>query len=509
MAEPIIPMPTKKETQSKVPPVVEQPKQQITPKDPVQNPDKPGTIPFKFSKDGSILVSKEFLEVNRDNIKAEAQKAGYDSPAEYLKSVVTGAVGKTGKWTGKTVGEAERLLWTPEQESKAAMIAKKHGMTPNEFKAIIAHESAGTMNPKVVNQIGATGLVQFVPTTAASYLLMEQRAAAVANAKTPEEKAAAEKNNPLFWQLSKENQKKAAEWGQRTMATLPVERQLDLADLYITDRANGKRGFENVYTAIFAGNPDVKEFKQGTAAYKYNKGLDKDKDGRITRDEWTQPVENKIKGVKKGNKLPEVSDEELEQMKDRASKVLQLAMPSTKREDIQTATTVVPAKITMPGSREQTEMASRDAGGLYWPQGSKEGEQVWVTGSLPKPSATGVLAHEYGHAMGLEDIGKGLPAPAQPGLMHWQGDEAGLTEGWSEVVQAAAETGGDVLDEEQSKREEDLYANVPSFLQGPLKSLVGVEQVKPSESFDYETMEQTSGVSPIAQEEWSSLKKKK
>jgi len=508
MADVLFPSPTRKQEQSKVPPIVERPSTDVNPKDPPQNPDKKGAVPFKFGKDGSILVSQEFLMDNRDSIKAEATKAGYDTPAEYLQAVVKGAAGKSGKWTGKSVSAAGKMQWTPEQESKATVIAQKHGMNPQEFKAIIAHESAGTMSPQVVNSVGATGIIQFMPTTSASYLLMEQRAAAIEAAKTPEEKAKAAKDNPLFWQLSPANQKKAAEWGQKTMANLPLERQLDLADLYITDRARGKKGFDNVYSAIFAGNPDAKEFKKGTAAYANNRALDKDKDGTITRDEWTQPVENKIKGVKSGVKVQPVSQEETQQVVDHATKVLRLAMPTTPKQDIETAATVVPTKIAVPGEREQEEMAARGAGGLYWPANSSGGERISVTGSLSKPAATGVMAHEIGHAMGLEDTGKGQPAPEQPGLMHWSGEEAGLTNNWSDVIRATAKTGGDVLDAEQAGRVEELYSGVPNFLKGPLQYLVGVEPSRPSDAFNQDLMEESSGPSPIGQDVWDREKRK-
>ena len=522
MADVLFPSPTRKQEQSKVPPIVERPSMDVIPKDPPQNPDKKGAVPFKFGKDGSILVSQEFLMDNRDTIKAEATKAGYDTPAEYLQAVVKGVAGKAGKWSGKSVSAAGKMKWTPEQESKATVIAQKHGMSPQEFKAIIEHESAGTMSPQVVNSIGATGIIQFMPTTSASYLLMEQRAAAIEAAKTPEEKAKAAKDNPLFWQLSPANQKKAAAWGQKTMANLPLERQLDLADLYITDRARGKKGFENVYSAIFAGNPEIKEFKKGTEAYSNNKALDKNGDGTITRKEWTQPVENKIKSVPTAEKTQSqaqsrgkpvgpapISQEETQQVVDRATKVLRLAMPTTPRQDIETAATVVPTKISVPGEREQAILAEDGGvGGLYWPQNSKEGEQIWVTGSLPKPAATGVMAHEIGHAMGLEDIGKGQPAPEQPGLMHWSGEEAGFTNNWSDVIRAAAKTGGDVLDAEQAGKVEDLYSGVPDFLKGPLQYLVDVRPSRPSDAFNQDLMEESSGPSPIGQDVWDSEKRK-
>jgi hypothetical protein len=497
------------------------------------------TNPFKL-KDGKVLVNRDFLEQYRGQLEEKADQHGFASAEDYLAAVASGATKSPQKgkdWSGKTVGEISPVEWSEQAKMKAAAIAKEHGMTPEEFMSIIRHESAGTYSPEVTNSIGATGIIQFLPTTAASYLLMEQRAAAMDAATSPEAKKQAAKDNPLFWQLSANDQKQAAVWGQKTMANLPVERQLDLADLYITDRAKGKKGLENVYTAIFAGNPNEQEFKEGTDAYKGNKGLDKDKDGTITREEWTAPVKKGVKEPsgpaqqayaaaksKKANNKGEsspTSPEEAEGMKSRAARILSLASPGTPRADIDTVATVVNTKFLSPGTEQNKFMTTaaegKPAAGLYWQTGAptsiaeyeaakKTGgryktenpEDVWVSKSVDKPTATGVLAHEYGHALKQEHT--------PTGLMSASADDS-MADGWSGVIKAAATSGGDYLNKEQQGREEALFADVPDFLRGPLGYLSGFEPNKPSESFSQSTMEASSGESPFATDSWQKPRK--
>lgn len=60
------------------------------------------------------------------------------------------------------------------KENKAAFVAKvvdisqKLGINPNWLMAIMFHETAGTLNSKIVNNIGCVGLIQFCPNGALS-----------------------------------------------------------------------------------------------------------------------------------------------------------------------------------------------------------------------------------------------------------------------------------------------------------------------------------------------------
>jgi hypothetical protein len=52
---------------------------------------------------------------------------------------------------------------------KLGQIADKYGFPVEWLANLINHESAGTWNPAIKNSIGATGLIQFLPSTALGY----------------------------------------------------------------------------------------------------------------------------------------------------------------------------------------------------------------------------------------------------------------------------------------------------------------------------------------------------
>jgi len=268
----------------------------------VKPESSPTAAPF-ILEGSKLKVSKGFMEEHREHLQGLADKHGYGSPEEYLVAVAANKIKPFGKkkYTGTTIADTDKLTWSPEDKDKARDIASRHGMKPEEFMAIVSHESAGTMNPQVVNKIGATGLIQFVPSTAAELLLKEQRAAAISAATTPEAVKAAKKNNKLYGELTEAQQNAAMTWAQKSIANLPVSRQLDLADLYISANAAGKKGMDNVYTAIFAGNPNQQTFKKGTKFYNNNESLDLNSDGVLTREEWMSRVRSKV-GVEESPK---------------------------------------------------------------------------------------------------------------------------------------------------------------------------------------------------------------
>jgi soluble lytic murein transglycosylase-like protein len=49
---------------------------------------------------------------------------------------------------------------------KVKKISANLGIDPNWLMAIMYFESAGTFSPSITNNIGATGLIQFIPSTA-------------------------------------------------------------------------------------------------------------------------------------------------------------------------------------------------------------------------------------------------------------------------------------------------------------------------------------------------------
>jgi hypothetical protein len=52
---------------------------------------------------------------------------------------------------------------------KLGQISDKYGFPVEWLANLINHESAGTWNPAIQNNIGATGLIQFLPSTASNY----------------------------------------------------------------------------------------------------------------------------------------------------------------------------------------------------------------------------------------------------------------------------------------------------------------------------------------------------
>lgn len=53
--------------------------------------------------------------------------------------------------------------------NKLAQVADKYGIPFEWLANLINHETAGTFNPAIRNSIGATGLIQFIPSTALGY----------------------------------------------------------------------------------------------------------------------------------------------------------------------------------------------------------------------------------------------------------------------------------------------------------------------------------------------------
>jgi len=509
-------------TQSKVPNYA-----QPLPAPELESKPKEKANPFVLHE-GKVLVNKAFVDSNRPYLENVASKFGM-TPEEYLGKVATATVAKpfaNKEWVGRASKEIGVEKWTPEAIAKAEAVAANHGMKREELLAIIAHESAGTFSPSVVNKdTGATGLIQFLPSTAADMLLKEQRAIAVSKATSPAEVKAAESSNPLYWQLSDKQRSAANQWAQKTVSQMPPERQLDLVDLYIEDRAQGKKGVDNVYRSIFAGSPDPKEFKKGTNAYKYNSGMDKNSDGTISKEEMVMDVNRKSKEFagadpvaallgnlppeKRGTNVP-VSPEEKEQMISRSKRILKLAAPNMPRQDIDTAATVVGSRLVTPKSPEGQYMATSQAGGtaagLYFGPATDGGpsrasrldgvpatgdsEEIWVNTGLPKQMATGVFAHELGHASGLDHTAE------KRGLMRPTADYSE----WSDVVKAAAEQGGDELDKEQEERESLILNSVPKPLQGLLADFI--PKTKPSAAFDYNLMRKASGEASAESDEW-------
>lgn len=62
-------------------------------------------------------------------------------------------------------------VYAPSQNElkKLGQVADKYGIPFEWLANLINHETAGTWNPAIQNSIGATGLIQFIPSTALGY----------------------------------------------------------------------------------------------------------------------------------------------------------------------------------------------------------------------------------------------------------------------------------------------------------------------------------------------------
>jgi hypothetical protein len=417
--------------------------------------------------------------------------------------------------------------WDDKDHALAKSVAEKHGMTDKELLGIIRHETAGTMSPAVQNSIGATGLIQFVPSTSAELLLNHKRDEAIRAANKvsdPAERktaiAKAEKDNPVYTELNPKERNSADKWAKESVKSMTVSQQLSLVDKYLDKAMRGKKGLDNAYTAIFAGNPNQTEMKKGTQAYANNAVLDKDKDGVITRQEWTKPVLNKIEGAPKANtaavpasKYRQISDESQQDVYKDAENIAALANPTVPRLAINTAVNSVPLSVSAPGTPEYDRLMEKDkeAAALWYPPNSSGGERIAVNPYLSRSQAVGPIAHEIGHALGQEEM-------TAPGTIGYKNGLQFINGGRPAAIEAAAKQGGRAMDLEQAQIEnaeafkilapgelEEIRRNLNAPNLTPAQAAAwktGVPQVRSSQSFDLELMKRTSGPSPLDSKTW-------
>lgn len=135
-----------------------------------------------------------------------------------------------------------------EFKQKTIDIAGRLGMDPNHLMSIMSFESG--LNPRAVNGAsGATGLIQFLPSTARGL------GTTVADLKN-----------------------------------MSAERQLDFVEKYLSPYKNRMRTIEDAYMAVFQpvaiGKPNSAVlFSRGSTAYSQNSALDIDRNGSITKGE--------------------------------------------------------------------------------------------------------------------------------------------------------------------------------------------------------------------------------
>lgn len=139
-------------------------------------------------------------------------------------------------------------------------LAGRLGTRPEYLLAVMSFETGGSFNPAIRNGIGATGLIQFLPSTARGL-------------------------------------------GTTTdaLARMSSTEQLQFVEKYFDQpHFRGKLGsLEGLYTAVLSGqarsNPNDVLFTRGTRAYDQNP-LDWNKDGQITAGEAVTPVAARLYG---------------------------------------------------------------------------------------------------------------------------------------------------------------------------------------------------------------------
>ena len=147
---------------------------------------------------------------------------------------------------------------TPAFIQEVEAMAQRLGTRPEYLMAVMSFESG--LDPTAVNGTsGATGLIQFLDSTAAG----------------------------LGTSTAELSQMSAID-------------QLKYVEAYLEPFKGKLDTLEGVYTSVLSGSPkadpDTVLFSAGTAAYSQNSGLDLDNDGQITSAEATQKVRDEVDG---------------------------------------------------------------------------------------------------------------------------------------------------------------------------------------------------------------------
>lgn len=156
---------------------------------------------------------------------------------------------------------------SPAFKAKVVAISGRLQVSPDFLMSCMAFESGETFSPLIRNAAGsgAIGLIQFMPSTA-----------------------------------------KTLQTSTKALGTMTPEQQLDYVEAYFEDYAGRLHTIEDIYMAILypkaiGRGSDYVLFKSGTVAFRQNKGLDSDQDGKVTAHEAAAAVRRKyIKGLGQG-----------------------------------------------------------------------------------------------------------------------------------------------------------------------------------------------------------------
>lgn len=152
-------------------------------------------------------------------------------------------------------------------------MCRRNGWTleyANWLMACIAFETGGTFSPSIKNMAGsgATGLIQFMPLTALGLFY----------------------SNAEISRMDRETKRTLGRECCEKLAKMTDVEQLQYVEAYFKPYAKRISCLEDMYMAIlmpsYIGKPnDSALFTDGTVAYRQNSGLDKDKDGKVTKAE--------------------------------------------------------------------------------------------------------------------------------------------------------------------------------------------------------------------------------
>ncbi|WP_422373188.1 transglycosylase SLT domain-containing protein [Hoeflea sp.] len=153
-------------------------------------------------------------------------------------------------------------------KTKVIQIAERLQMEPDHLMAVMAFETGRSFDPAIANRAGsgATGLIQFMPATA--------RGLGTTTA---------------------------------ALAQMSAVDQLDYVEKYLTPHRGRIGDIQNAYMAVLypraIGKPSGHVlFRKGSRAYKLNRGLDRNGDGQITRQEAAARVVALLEeGMRPGN----------------------------------------------------------------------------------------------------------------------------------------------------------------------------------------------------------------
>jgi Subtilase family/Domain of unknown function (DUF4114)/LysM domain/LGFP repeat len=144
---------------------------------------------------------------------------------------------------------------TPEFLNKVAAIGQRLGVAPEYLMAVMAFETGQSYSPKIRNNAsGATGLIQFIPSTA-----------------------------------------KGLGTSTAALANMSAIEQLDYVEKYFSPYKDRLKTLEDVYMAVLwpkavGKNNNYHLFAQPGQAYAQNKGLDLNDDGVVTKQEAASKV---------------------------------------------------------------------------------------------------------------------------------------------------------------------------------------------------------------------------